>query len=100
MDLRHVPDILNTELQLSQKQSKTTSSVGLETIELSDLIINMDFPPDVLAMIMPVYIQMSRTLIYTVTLSTKLSPYSGDQLKAYKRSGGLYLILTDSPKHK
>ena len=49
MDLRHAPDILNTELQLSQKQSKTALSVGLETIELSDLIIGMDLQRDVLA---------------------------------------------------
>jgi len=48
MDLRHAPDILNTQLHSSQKQSKTTTSVGLETIELSDLIINIDLPPDVL----------------------------------------------------
>jgi len=41
VDLRHAPDILNTELHSSQKQSKTTSSVGLETIELSDLVISI-----------------------------------------------------------
>jgi len=49
LTLRHAPNILNTELHSSQKQSKTTSSVGLETIKLSDLIISKDLPPDVLA---------------------------------------------------
>ena len=50
MNFTHASDILNTELDLSQKQSKTTPPVGLlETIELSDLIISMDLPPDALA---------------------------------------------------
>ena len=50
MNFRHASDILNTELDLSQKQSKTTPSVGLfKTMELSDLIISMDLPQDVLA---------------------------------------------------
>jgi len=41
MDLRHAPDILNTGLHSSQKQSKTTSA-ELETIDLPDIITGMD----------------------------------------------------------
>jgi len=44
MDLRDPPDILNTEVHSAQKQSKTASYVGLETIEWSDLIISLDLP--------------------------------------------------------
>jgi len=107
MDLTHAPKILNTELHLSQKLSKTTSFIGLETIGLSDLIISMDLPPDALARYkykiihvgqdpytMPpeiwvsfdnasIYPEVTYPDIYNYLISTP-SPYTGDQLKAYK----------------
>jgi len=107
IDLRHAPNILTTKLHSSQKPSKTTSSFGVETIELSDLIINMELPPDALGrykyMIihigqdpytMPPEIWVSydnaTTIcplvtypdIYNYLISTP-SPYTGNELKAY-----------------
>ena len=106
MDLRYAPDILNTELHLPQKQSKTTSFVGLKTIKLSDLIISMDLSPDVLerykykiihighdpytmlAEILVsydnanIYPEMTYPEIYNYLISAP-APYTRDQLKAY-----------------
>ena len=107
MNSTHATDILNTELALSQKQRETTSSVGLETIELSDLIISIDLSLDVLARYkykiihvgqdpytMPpeiwvsydnasIYPEVTYPDIYNYLISTP-SPYTGDQMKAHK----------------
>jgi len=115
MDLRYGSDILNTEPHLSQKQSITTSSVGLETIELSDLIISMDLPSDALArykykmiyvgqdpytMPSEIWISYDNASIYPeITypdynyLISAASPCTGNQLKAYKSlEGYIYFI--------
>ena len=50
MCVSHAVNVKNdTELHSSQKRSKTASSVGVETIALSDLMIDKDLPPDALA---------------------------------------------------
>ena len=107
MDLKHGPDILNTEVYSAQKQSKPASYVGLETIELSDLIISMDLPTNAVARYkfkivhvckdpytMPseicvsydndsIYAEVTYPDIYNYLISAP-SPYTVDQLKTYK----------------